>query len=303
MNVEQLQYIVEVAEKGTISKAAESLHVSHAAISKGISALESELGFAIFERSRSGSKCTEEGKTAIQIAHRVIHRLADLKDLGQRSAMLKGDVKINSSNIFFTTALPETINIFKKNYPQVKVEIYENVVSQIVESIKNNQSDIGLILGTDETLAEKDPDILYLPLAQSRLMVCVSKHSPLACNKAVSPEELLAQPLVIRNENFAKTFWNDLFDRYHTGDVVLYSNNHEVIWSLIANNLAAGVSVELFAKRNSLVLSGDVVAVPYFDSSFYKVFLLGLLSKNKHLTLAMKEFLKMLDHKLKEYSV
>ena len=43
MNIEQLQYIIEVSEQGTIAKAAEKLHVSHSAISQAIASLESEL--------------------------------------------------------------------------------------------------------------------------------------------------------------------------------------------------------------------------------------------------------------------
>ena len=58
MNIEQLQYIIEVSELGTIAKAADKLHVSHSAISQAIANLESELGITIFNRSRSVSKCT-----------------------------------------------------------------------------------------------------------------------------------------------------------------------------------------------------------------------------------------------------
>ena len=64
MNIEQLQYIIEVSEQGTIAKAAENLHVSHSAISQAIASLESELGITIFNRSRSGSICTTEGKSS-----------------------------------------------------------------------------------------------------------------------------------------------------------------------------------------------------------------------------------------------
>ncbi len=301
MNLEQLHYIVEVAEKGTISGAAENLHVSHAAISKGIASIESELGFAVFDRSRSGSKCTEEGKAVVKIAHEIMHDLAELRDLGQRSARLKGDVKINASTIFFSTALPEAIYAYKKSYPQVKVEIYENDTLQVIDSIRNSTYDIGLIMGTDDTLKEGDPNILYQPLMQSRLMVCVSKHSSLAYNTVIGPEELLAQPLVIRNENFAKSFWNNLFDQYHSGDVMLYSNNHDVIRNLIANNLAAGVYTELWVKKDPLILSGDIVAIPYYDNGFLKVYLMSILLKNKRITAIMKEFLKTLENKLKEY--
>jgi DNA-binding transcriptional LysR family regulator len=67
---------------GTISKAAENLHVSHSAISQAIANF-------IFNRLRSGSSCADEGKTVVKLAHEMINKLMELKELGQKSAKLK----------------------------------------------------------------------------------------------------------------------------------------------------------------------------------------------------------------------
>ncbi len=82
MNIEQLEYVIEVAKQGTISKAAEKLHVSHSAISQSLSSLESELGLIIFKRSRSGTICTEEGKKVLDLAYEVYYKVQELKELG-----------------------------------------------------------------------------------------------------------------------------------------------------------------------------------------------------------------------------
>ena len=85
MNIDQLQYIIEVSEQGTIAKAAEKLHVSHSAISQAITSLESELDITIFNRSRSGSKCTAEGKAVIKLSLEIMNKLKELKNLGQEA--------------------------------------------------------------------------------------------------------------------------------------------------------------------------------------------------------------------------
>src|SRR3954469_2674320 len=300
MNIDQLQYIIEVSEQGTIAKAAEKLHISHSAISQAITSLESELDLTIFNRSRSGSKCTAEGKAVIKLSLEIMNKLKELKNLGQKDAMLKGDLKIAASTIFFSTFLPELLYTFRKEFPYVRIEINENDPNNIIEAVKNNLFDIGLILGIDETLKIDDPRITLEVLLQSSLMVCVSKYSPLAYNKTVGPEELIRQPLVIRNEKFAERFWNKLFLDYGEGNVVFYSNNHDVTKNLIANNIATGVYSEFWIRNEPLVLNGDIVMIPYVDGNteFNKTYLISVLPKTNHLPIVIREFMQELRSKL-----
>lgn len=301
MNIDQLQYIIEVSEKGTIAKAAEKLHISHSAISQAIANLESELGITIFNRSRSGSKITAEGKAVIKLSLEIMNKLNELKNLGKEAAKLKGDLKIAASTIFFSTFLPQLLYSFRKEFPNVQIEIHENDPHNIIEAIKNNLFDIGLILGTDETLKTEDPRITLDVLLQSRLVVCASKYSPLAYNKKVGPEELIRQPLVIRNEKFAERFWNKLFLDYGEGNIVFYSNNHDVIKNLVANNIAVGVYSEFWIKDDPLVLNGDIIAIPYVDDhhkDYSKTYLLSVLPKTNHLPIVIKEFMQELKKRI-----
>src|SRR3954452_1497735 len=300
MNIEQLQYIIEVSEQGTIAKAAEKLHVSHSAISQAITSLESELDLTIFNRSRSGSKCTAEGKAVVKLSLEIMNKLKEFRNLGQEATMLKGNLKIAASTIFFSTFLPELLYSFRKEFPYVQIEIHESDPNNIIEGIKHNLFDIGLILGTNETLKIDDPRITLEVLLQTNLMVCVSKYSPLAYNKKIGPEELIRQPLVIRNEKFAERFWNKLFLDYGEGNVVFYSNNHDVIKNLISNNIATGVYSEFWIRNEPLVLNGDIVMIPYVDGNteFNKTYLISVLPKTNHLPIVIREFMQELRSKL-----
>ncbi|MEH6995110.1 LysR family transcriptional regulator [Neobacillus drentensis] len=301
MNTDHLQYIIEVSEQGTIAKAAEKLHVSHSAISQAITSMEFELGVTIFKRSRSGSQLTREGKAVINLSLEIMNKLKELKSLGQEYNLLKGNLKISASTIYFSTFLPELIHSFRKDFPLVQIEIHENDTHNIIEAIKSNAFDIGLVLGTDETLKLEDPRVTFEVLHQSRVMVCVSKFSPLADNKTVGPEELIKQPLVIRNEKFAERFWNKLFLDYGEGNVVFYSNNHDVIKNLIANNIATGIYSEFWIKNDPLMLNGDIVAIPYIDNDkkYSPSYLISVMPKTNHLPIIIKEFMQGLKQKLK----
>ena len=299
MNLEQLQYIIEVAEQGTISRASENLHVSHSAISQAISSLESELEVTIFDRSRSGTKSTEDGKSVLKLAYEIMNRVTALKEIGQKSSLLQGELKISAATIYFSTFLPEVLYSFKKEFPQVQVIIQEKETHDIIKEVKNNQFDLGLILGSDVTFKALDTRVHSQTLLPSKLMVCVSKHSSLAYNQVVTPEELVQMPLVIRNEELSQTFWDRLFLDHGEGNVVFSSNNHDVIKNLIANNIAVGIYTEFWIKNDPLVLNGDIIPIPYFNHNFMESYLISLIPKQKHQSLILKEFIKCLNNTLR----
>lgn len=78
MNIDQLLYVVEVAKTGSITTAAENLHVTPAGVSQSISNLEKRLGITIFARSRKGSSPTLEGKATIKKAYEIISKYQEL---------------------------------------------------------------------------------------------------------------------------------------------------------------------------------------------------------------------------------
>ena len=80
MRIEQLEYIVSVAETRSFSKTAQDLHISQSAISQSVLKLEEELGVKIFERSSLGVKPTAEGKVLITDASNVLIKLKKLQD-------------------------------------------------------------------------------------------------------------------------------------------------------------------------------------------------------------------------------
>lgn len=303
MNIEQLQYIIEVAEQGTILKASENLHVSHSAISQAISSLESELRITIFTRSPSGTKCTKDGKKVLKLAYEIMNNIMELKELGQKEESLKGELSITAATIFFSTFLPEVLYTFKKAFPQIQVKIQESGTHEIIKSINNNMFDLGLILGNDEIFQTLGKKIYSQTILQSKLMVCVSKNSSLAYNQVVSPEELLKQPLVIRNEEFSQDFWNNLFTNYGEGNIVFSSNNHDVVKKLIANNIAVGIYTDFWIKNDPLILKGDIIAIPYFENNYKESYLISIISKQKYKSFVLKEFIKCLNNTLVSYTL
>ncbi len=303
MNLEQLEYVMEVAKQGTISKAAEQLHISHSAISQSLSSLESELGLIIFKRSHSGTICTEEGKKVLALAYDIINKVNELKELGYKASMLKGTLKIAASSIFFTTLLPEILHSFKQAFPNVQLIISEDDVVNIGRYVKNNEIDIGLTYVSSRDLKEIDPALTYRLLFQTKFQVCVSKNSILADYKKITPKEVVQHPLALRNENPGKNYWANMLSNYGKVNVFLYSNNNDVIKNVIANNLAIGIYTDFWVRQDPIIEKGDIVSIPFELGKDSALSLIYLLAKNKHVSLIESEFLKFLKQRFEEYSL
>lgn len=126
MNIEQLEYIIKVAEMRSISTASESLHISQAGISMAITSLEKELGVNIFKRSRLGTLPTEEGKEIIQKAYEVMSKLEEIRDKAQlHTETMEKELRLSSTQGLFLTILPKSLALFKKKYPNVNIVIEE----------------------------------------------------------------------------------------------------------------------------------------------------------------------------------
>jgi len=303
MHFEQLEYVIEVAQKGSITRAAEALHVSHSAISQAISQLETEIGVTIFYRSRSGSVLTDEGREAVKLAYEILFKRKELIELGQKSNMLKGDLKISASSIFFTSLLPRILYSFKLKYPYVQITINEDEVENIIESVRDNKVDIGLIAGPDHLVEEISHILSYRLLHRSRFMVCAGKNMDIAYSRKVTPGELARYPLVIRNDKNTRNLVKTLAAKSGTGkmNVLFYSNNNDVIRNVIANNLALGIYTDFWLDHDPLVKSGAIVPVPLEAEGVPTSNLMYIQAKNKPIYRVEKAFLDYLTDQFDQY--
>jgi DNA-binding transcriptional LysR family regulator len=152
MNLEQMEYIKEVARTQSISLAAQNLHVSQAAISQSISLLEKELGIILFKRSRLGTTPTDEGRKIIKTAMEIVSKVDEIRDEAKSTTVsYTGELKIAAIPSLFMTLLPRTLSMFKNEFPQVKVLITEMGGKEIIEEVNKYKIDLGLIVLNEET--------------------------------------------------------------------------------------------------------------------------------------------------------
>jgi LysR family transcriptional regulator, transcription activator of glutamate synthase operon len=293
MNIEQLEYVVEVAKTKSISIASENLKISQSGISRSISNLENELGMKLFKRSKSGTLLTEDGEKIVKIANEIVSKLQLLKEEAQViTTSIHGKLKISSSPSVMTLLL-KVIPLFKKDYPGVKLEITEQPENEIIDDIRNNRIDIGLVYINENI--QNSNDLKYGTLVSGKLNVCVNKNSPLSLHHTLSPKEILDQPLAMFNGVNMKKFIEQFFNDYGEMEVLFMSNNSETVKRAVVDGIAITFIIDLALNDDIYVKNGSIVLIPLIDCGITTIPFGWIRLNNQYFSYLEREFIKYLQ--------
>jgi DNA-binding transcriptional LysR family regulator len=259
MNIEQLEYIVEVAKTRSISAASNNLQVTVSTISQSISGLENELGIKLFVRDRNGSIPTPEGLPIIKKALKILYSIQEIREESKlHTETLNGKLRLGA----IPGAMPLLVNTiawFNKEYPKVQFELSEDGSDQIFEKIRLNQIDLGLISMDSNSLKSKAAGFVFEPITEEKVSIGVGRNSPLASLKSVKPTDLLSYSFVLYNDDHVLKFIDNLKERIGPIHILFTTNNVDAITNALKKGLAitAGYTFS-FIKSNS-ILNEDVV--------------------------------------------
>lgn len=245
MQIEKLEYVVEVARTGSISSAARNLHVTLPAVSQAISGLEADLSITLFTRSRSGAVPTAEGKLFIKKAAELLAKYEELKDTARSvSANLTGELRIATIPAHMRLFVDAVMG-FRADYPGVSLDIEEKGTQEILDDIRHNRSDIGLIILSGETeFARDDTALQFERLREVRMVAAVHRRSPLAFQSSLSPEELLASRIVLYKDEYVLWYMKSYEACYGKADIVFTTNNTEAIRSAMKHHGAVTIGLD-----------------------------------------------------------
>ncbi|MEH7334631.1 LysR family transcriptional regulator [Neobacillus drentensis] len=294
MQIEQLEYVIEVAKAGTISTASKNLHVTQSAVSQSISSLEEELGVTLFHRSRTGTLPTEEGDKVIQKAYEIIMKIQELKlEMQSVKMVVKGELKLASIPTFMTFLL-NPLAAFKADFPNVNLEIKEQETQEVVNSVNQGHVDIGMI-AIHEGLKDKTEDLEFLPLIKGEMKVYVHKNSPLAIYDTVTPHDLINQTIVMYDGDYVKWFVNNFLHQFGHLNILFKSNNTDVIRKAVLKNLAITFSPDWYPSNHELP-SKDKIKMLHIINHHPVNMAFGLVySKKRPLSASSAKFIKYVE--------
>ena len=199
MNIQQLRYVVAIANSGTFREAAEKMYVSQPSLSISVRDLEKELGFKIFRRTSSGTFLTRRGMEFYEKAQELVKGFDIFQNQYANPEEEKDEFSIASQHYDF---LPPTITTFSQRYPDYKnFRIFESTTVQILDEVAQGHSEIGIIYlnnqnqkGVMQRIEKLGLEVIELIPFQTHIYL--REGHPLAKKKELVMEDLADLPTV-----------------------------------------------------------------------------------------------------------
>ncbi len=203
MELRVLRYFLEIAREGSITRAAERLHVSQPTLSKQLKDLEAELGKKLFVRSNDSVKLTDEGmllrKRAEDILEMADKTADEFKALGEIAG---GDIRIGCAESDGVKYLARCVKSLQEQYPRIRLHLYSGNTEDVSERLDKGLLDFA-VLAQEVDLSKYN----YLEVPYSdRWGLVMRKDSPLAKKEAVQMEDLLNLPLICSRQGITEDF-------------------------------------------------------------------------------------------------
>ena len=199
MNIQQLRYVVAIANSGTFREAAEKMYVSQPSLSISVRDLEKELGFKIFRRTSSGTFLTRRGMEFYEKAQELVKGFDVFQNQYANPEEEKKEFSISSQHYDF---LPPLITQFSVLYPDNKnFRIFESTTVQILDEVAQGHSELGIIYlnkqNTKGIMQRVDKlGLEVIDLIPFQTHIYLRKGHPLAKKEILVMEDLAHLPTV-----------------------------------------------------------------------------------------------------------
>ncbi len=192
MELRQLEYFVAVVETGSFSQAAERCSVAQPSLSQQIIKLEKELGYPLFERLGRRIAITDAGNLLYPRAKSILSDVQHAKhSIMSDSSSDRGSLSVGIIPTLGPYLLYETVTQFKQQYPDVKLEIREDMTQGIMNQLLNAELDIGFV-----SLPIENKQIVTDKLFLEPLYVAVRSDHILAQSQSVDIATLSNTPFI-----------------------------------------------------------------------------------------------------------
>ncbi|CAH0318820.1 HTH-type transcriptional regulator CysL [Peribacillus simplex] len=203
--MDPLKVFVTVIEQKNFSRAGDILNLSQPGVSLHIRNLENELGTKLIYRSPKQVQITEPGKILYRHAKQMLnHYETAIREINEFNNVVSGTMKIGASFTIGEYYLPKVLAEFAAQYPMVDVQIIISNSNEVIQGIRSNKLDIGLIEGETDY---KDIDVR--PFMNDEMIVVVPPVHPLSQMDLIEGTLLQNQTWVLREEGSGTRTYSD----------------------------------------------------------------------------------------------
>lgn len=211
MTLQQLTYLVTVAECGNITEAAEKLFISQPSLSAAIHNLEMEMGVTAFIRSNKGVVLTREGEELLSFARMLLEQADHMREHfgnGERKSP-----KFSVSCQHYSFAVNAFVDLIKKyDADQYNFVIRETQTGEIIDDVANGKSEVGVIYLSEHneeiiTKLIKKNELVFEELYIAKPHVFICKKHPLASKDIITMDDLMVYPYLVYEQGNRNSFY------------------------------------------------------------------------------------------------
>ena len=196
MELSQLETFLQVAELGSLSRAAETLELTQPTLSARIQALERDVGQRLFDRMGRGVRLTEAGRAFVPFAERSLILLQEGREaIIASQSPTRGKLRIGSARVIGAYVLPDYLEHFHVEYPGVEVSILTGRSHEVLQMILDEEVQVGL----GRTLVHPEIESTYL--YDEEIVFTVHPSHRFASRKEVSISEIAQEPLILYDKD------------------------------------------------------------------------------------------------------
>lgn len=293
MDLRHLQTFVATAEHENFTRAAESLGLTQAGVSKHIAQLEEDLGVQLFDRQGRTAALTDDGRKLHDFARRILELVDEARRaLGGATEPVSGKLRIAASSVPAESLLPQLLAEFRTAQPGVQAVVSVSDSAATAAAVLAGEADVGLV-----GELPRDSDLVAQAIAEDELVLVAPADHKLSKRKSLTVEQLASQPLIIREPGSASRHCveqhleasgivpSDL-------NIVMEANSNEAIRAAVGRG--AGMAFQSRLAVRADVEAGRLMAIKLRGLRILRQ-LYAIHNKRRAPTAAMRAFLDFLE--------
>lgn len=273
MTLQQLKYVITVAETGTITEAANRLYISQPSLTNAIHELEKEMNLVIFNRTNKGISISKEGEDFLGYARQVLEQAAILEDKYKGGQGGKKQFCVSTQHYSF--AVNAFVDLIKQyGQDEYDFSLRETQTYEIIDDVAKMRSEVGILFLNDfnEAVIQKilrSHDLEFHSLFVAKPHVFISRKHPLAGKAVITNEELEQYPYLSFEQGEHNSFYfsEEIFSAVERKKNIRVRDRASLFNLLIGLNGYTVCSGVIDKKLNGK----DIIAVPLADESEMRI--------------------------------
>ncbi len=243
-----LRLFVLTADERNLTRAAAGRHLSLAAASARIKALEEHAGLPLLYREARGVRLTPGGEAFLHHARGILRQAEKLRaDLQEYGGGLRGHLRVFANTTAVTDFLPEILPGFLSAHPKINIDLQEKPNPEIARGVLDGRADIGIVAGQVDTLG-----LEAIHFSTDRLVLAVAKNHRFARRKKIAFAETLDEDAVgMQYGSTLQTFLAQVVESLGKPlKLRIQLSSFDAMCRMIGAGVGVGIVPESAARRN-----------------------------------------------------